>query len=66
VLTAAEAVLRAIVTFPARAQTYQALRSLSDRELRDIGMTRFDIPRVFDPAFAPRAANDSARSPRAA
>jgi hypothetical protein len=29
-------------------------------------MNRFDIPRVFDPAFAPRAANDSARTPRAA
>jgi uncharacterized protein YjiS (DUF1127 family) len=66
VLAAAEALVRAIATFPARAQTYEALRSLSDRELRDIGMTRFDIPRVFDPAFAPRAANDSARSPRAA
>ncbi len=60
VLNAAEALLRALVTFPARIDTYRALRQLSDRELRDIGMTRFDIPRVFDPGFAP-AANDTAR-----
>jgi uncharacterized protein YjiS (DUF1127 family) len=66
-LDAAEALARALLTFPARRQTYQALRGLSDRELRDIGMNRFDIPRVFDPAFAPRPANDSGRTaPRAA
>jgi uncharacterized protein YjiS (DUF1127 family) len=66
-LGAAEALLRALVTFPARLQTYKALRGLSDRELRDIGMTRFDIPRVFDPGFAARPANDAGRtSPRAA
>jgi uncharacterized protein YjiS (DUF1127 family) len=65
VLDAAEALVRAVATFPARIDTYRALRRLSDRELRDIGMTRFDIPRVFDPAFTP-AANDSARAPRAA
>ncbi|WP_198369933.1 DUF1127 domain-containing protein [Roseomonas rosulenta] len=59
VMNAAEALVRALVTFPARVQTYQALRNLSDRELRDIGMTRFDIARVFDPAFAPRPANDA-------
>lgn len=67
VLDAAEALVMAVVTFPARAHTYKALRRLSDRQLRDIGMTRLDIPRVFDPSFAPRAANDGARtSPRAA
>jgi uncharacterized protein YjiS (DUF1127 family) len=59
-LNAAEALVRALVTFPARIDTYRALRRLSDRELRDIGMTRFDIPRVFDPGFAPPA-NDAAR-----
>jgi uncharacterized protein YjiS (DUF1127 family) len=59
--------VRAIAGFPARVQTHYALRSLSDRELRDIGVTRLDIPRVFDPAFAPRAANDTGRAdPRAA
>ncbi len=64
---AAGALLRALATFPDRLQTYKALRALSDRELRDIGMTRFDIPRVFDPGFAPRPANDAGRSaPRAA
>lgn len=67
VLAAAEGLVRALLTFPARVQTYHALRRLSDRELRDIGMTRFDIPRVFDPAFAPRPANDSTRTaPQAA
>lgn len=60
ILNGAEALLRALVTFPARIDTYRALRQLSDRELRDIGMTRFDIPRVFEPGFAP-AANDTAR-----
>lgn len=67
VLAAAEGVVRALLTFPARLRTYQALRGLSDRELRDIGMTRFDIPRVFDAAFVPRPANDASRTtPRAA
>lgn len=28
------------------------LAMLSDRELADIGLTRADLPRVFDPAFA--------------
>jgi uncharacterized protein YjiS (DUF1127 family) len=65
VLGAAESLVRALLTFPARLQTYQALRGLSDRELRDIGMTRFDIPRVFEPGFAP-AANDSAKARRSA
>ncbi|BDG71095.1 DUF1127 domain-containing protein [Roseomonas fluvialis] len=65
-LNAAEALVRALVTFPARIDTYRALRRLSDRELRDIGMTRFDIPRVFDPSFATRAANDSPQAPQRA
>ena len=67
VLNAAESLVRTLVTFPARLQTFHALRNLSDRELRDIGMTRFDIARVFEPGFAPRPANDTGRtSPRAA
>jgi len=67
VLDVAESLARAVFTFPARLQTYQALRRLSDRELRDIGMTRLDIPRVFDPTFAPLPANDTGRAaPRAA
>ena len=60
--------IRLVVSLPQRLATYNALRALSDRELRDIGMNRFDIGRVFDPSFNPRPANDSGRqtTPRAA
>jgi uncharacterized protein YjiS (DUF1127 family) len=30
----------------------QGLAMMSDRDLSDIGLTRSDIGRVFDPAFA--------------
>lgn len=58
----------AVLAFPQRLATYQALSRLSDRELRDIGMTRFDLSRVFDPTFDPRPANDDGQrnKPRAA
>lgn len=64
----AAAVLRAVVAFPSQLATYKALHRLSDRELRDIGMTRHDIGRVFETDFAPRPANDAGErpSPRAA
>jgi len=60
--------VEAVRAFPERLATYQALSQLSDRELRDIGMTRFDISRVFDPDFTPRPANDDRQghTPRAA
>ena len=63
-----EAAVRAVLTFPARVETYNSLRQLSDRELQDIGMTRFDIGRVFEPGFNQRPANDQGErpSPRAA
>jgi uncharacterized protein YjiS (DUF1127 family) len=35
-----------------RRAALEALGNLSDRELADIGLTRADLPRVFDPAFA--------------
>jgi uncharacterized protein YjiS (DUF1127 family) len=57
------AVLRAIVAFPERLATYQALNALTDRELRDIGMTRYDVSRVFEPGFTPRPANDAGERP---
>lgn len=41
----------ALVTFPARRSTYESLRQLSDRELADIGLSRGDITRVFEPDF---------------
>jgi len=62
------AIARGVASLPARIETYNALRRLSDRELRDIGMTRYDIGRVFEPGFNPRPANDTAKpsAPRAA
>lgn len=60
------ALAAAVRDFPARIETYRALRQLSDRELTDIGMTRFDIGRVFDPGYSPRPANDTARRAGAA
>jgi uncharacterized protein YjiS (DUF1127 family) len=66
VLDTAGALVRSVLTFPGRVQTYKELRRLTDRELRDIGMTRLDIPRVFEPALAPHAANDGARTARRA
>jgi uncharacterized protein YjiS (DUF1127 family) len=35
-----------------RQTVLQEMAMLSDRELADIGLSRFDLPRVFDPAFA--------------
>jgi uncharacterized protein YjiS (DUF1127 family) len=35
-----------------RRAVLEELGRLSDRELADIGLTRADLPRVFDPAFA--------------
>lgn len=56
-----------VASLPARMATYSALRGLSDRELRDIGVNRFDIGRVFEPSINARPANDAAQSrPRAA
>lgn len=57
------AVAAAIAAFPTRLATYSALRQLSDRELRDIGMTRHDIGRVFETGFNPRPANDAGERP---
>jgi uncharacterized protein YjiS (DUF1127 family) len=53
------AVATAIVTWPERRAAYSRLRALGDRELADIGLTRGDIPRIFDPdfRFAGTAAN---------
>jgi uncharacterized protein YjiS (DUF1127 family) len=56
-------VVAAIAGLPHRLATYNALRALSDRELRDIGMTRFDIGRVFDADLNPRPANDAGERP---
>jgi uncharacterized protein YjiS (DUF1127 family) len=66
------AVGAALASWPTRRATYDRLRRLSDRELADIGLTRGDIARVFDPDFALPAAPANAntvpagRRPRAA
>lgn len=45
------ALARAARAWPERHRTYESLRALTDRELADIGMTRGDIARVFEPGF---------------
>lgn len=37
-----------------RREVLTELARLSDRELADIGLTRGDVPRIFDPVFAAR------------
>lgn len=68
ILGGLRATIRFVASLPARVATYNALHGLSDRELRDIGMNRFDIGRVFEPNYNPRAANDADKqsAPRAA
>lgn len=41
----------ALTSWPERRATYENLRALTDRELADIGLTRGDISRVFEPEF---------------
>ena len=41
----------AIASWPTRRATYEKLRRLNDRELADIGLTRGDVARVFEPDF---------------
>ena len=62
------AVANAVLIWPQRRDTYKALVQLSDTQLADIGLTRGDIGRVFEPGFALQAANDVTLpgSPRAA
>jgi uncharacterized protein YjiS (DUF1127 family) len=44
--------VRWLAEWPRRRAVMEELSSLSDHELADIGLTRGDLPRVFDPAFA--------------
>jgi uncharacterized protein YjiS (DUF1127 family) len=46
------AALRWIAEMPKRRAVMDELGMLSDHELADIGLTRSDLPYVFDPAFA--------------
>lgn len=49
---------RAIADMPRRRAVLDELANLSDRELADVGLSRHDLSRVFDPAFAARRAVD--------
>jgi uncharacterized protein YjiS (DUF1127 family) len=59
-----------LAELPRRRAVLQELYSLSDHELADIGLTRSELPMVFDADFAAardeaKAANQNARSGRA-
>jgi uncharacterized protein YjiS (DUF1127 family) len=45
-----------------RQQLREDLMRLDDRTLDDIGISRVDIPRFVDTAYAPNAANDASDS----
>jgi uncharacterized protein YjiS (DUF1127 family) len=55
--------LRAVAEYPRRRRVFDELAMLSDRELMDIGLTRGDIPSIFEERFEDRL---EARRPRAA
>lgn len=40
-----------------RRRVFRELEAMSDRELADVGISRYDIPRVFDPKFAEERAS---------
>jgi uncharacterized protein YjiS (DUF1127 family) len=42
----------AVRSWPDRRRIYEDLRSLSDRELADIGLSRGDVAKVFEPDFS--------------
>jgi len=44
--------LRWASAYGERRRVVNELVRMSDRELADLGISRYDIPRVFDPAFA--------------
>lgn len=60
----------ALVSWPQRRAAYEHLKGLSDRELADIGLSRGDISRVFEPEFTvpgrPANANLPSRKPQVA
>ena len=52
VARAASAPVRWAAAYAERRRVMNELAQMSDRELADLGISRYDIPRVFDPAFA--------------
>jgi uncharacterized protein YjiS (DUF1127 family) len=52
IATLGAALARHFRSFAERRRVMNELQQMSDRELADLGLSRYDIPRVFDPAFA--------------
>src|SRR5689334_10523766 len=46
------AVMARVAAWRRRREVMAEMAMMSDRELADIGLTRSDLPRVFDPDFA--------------
>ncbi len=44
--------VRALTAYSRRMAVRRELHAMTDRELADIGINRYDVERVFDPAFA--------------
>jgi len=66
---APNALLRAIswlLDLPRRRAVIAELSALSDHELADIGLSRHDLPRVFDPAFAAQRSGHRSQTARSA
>jgi uncharacterized protein YjiS (DUF1127 family) len=60
-LRAVAAPMRLVTKLAERHRVMNELARLSDRELADLGMSRYDIPRVFDPSFAVEHAERATR-----
>jgi len=54
------AVISGLMTFSRRRAVLDELSSLSDRELADIGLSRAELSRVFDPSFIEARTRDAA------
>ncbi len=53
--------MRLVTKLAERHRVMNELARLSDRDLADLGISRYDIPRVFDPAFGAEHADRASR-----
>jgi uncharacterized protein YjiS (DUF1127 family) len=56
-------IVRWFLDLPRRRAVIAELSALSDHELADIGLSRSDLARVFDPAFAAQRSNGASYNP---
>lgn len=56
------AMFRWIAELPQRRAVMDELSALSEHELADIGLTRSDLPHVFDPAFSEQRNSERQRA----